>query len=191
MSKLWRRFAYLLFRRRFDRDLEDEMRFHLEMKARAGGGTPEAGYGAERQFGNATLLREQSRDMWGWVWLETLVQDLRYGLRMLGKNPGFTVVATATLALGIAVNTTIFSVVSGWLLKKPPVADPDRLVVVVSTNAKRALDRGRNADVDFLAWRNQNRVFTDMSAADPYHDFSLTGAGEPERGCGAFGAGGT
>jgi len=181
MSKLWRRFAYLLFRRRFDRDLEDEMRFHLEMKARAGGGTAGAGYAAERQFGNATLLREQSRDMWGWVWLETLVQDLRYGLRMLGKNPGFTVVSTATVALGIAVNSTIFSAVSGWLLKKPPVADPDRLVVVVSTNRARGLERGWVSDVDFVAWRNTNHVFTDLAAADPYHDFSLTGAGEPER----------
>ena len=181
MSKLWRRLTFLLFRRRFESQLDEEMRFHLEMKARAGGGTKDAGYAAQRQFGNTTLLREESRDVWGWVWLETLVQDLRYGARVLAKNPGFTLVATATLALGIAVNTTIFSVVSGWLLKKPPVGDPDHLVVVVSTNASRALDRGRCSEVDFLAWRNQNHVFAGMAAADPYHDFSLTGAGEPER----------
>jgi predicted permease len=181
MSKLWRRLGFLLFRRSFDSQLDEEMRFHLEMKARAKGGTEDAGYAAQRQFGNATLLREESRDMWGWVWLETLVQDLRYGARMLAKNPGFTLVATATLALGIAVNTTIFSVVSGWLLKKPPVADPDRLVVVVSTNAARAIERGRSSEVDFLAWRNENHVFAEMAAADPYHDYSLTGGGEPER----------
>jgi len=181
MSKLWRRLRYLLFRGRFESQLDEEMRFHLEMKARARGGTEDAGYAARRQFGNAVLLREQSRDMWGWVWLETLAQDLRYGARMLAKNPGFTFVATATLALGIAVNTTIFSVVSGWLLKKPPVADPDRLAVVVSTNAARAIERGRSAEVDFLAWQNENYVFAEMAAADPYHDYSLTGAGEPER----------
>ena len=181
MSKLWRRLGFLLFRRSFDSQLDEEMRFHLEMKARAKGGTEDAGYAAQRQFGNATLLREESRDMWGWVWLETLVQDLRYGARMLAKNPGFTLVATATLALGIAVNTTIFSVVSGWLLKKPPVADPDRLVVVVSTNAARAIERGRSSEVVFLAWRNDNHVFAEMAAADPYHDYSLTGGGEPER----------
>jgi predicted permease len=181
MSKLWRRFTFLLFRRRFESQLDEEMRFHLEMKAHAGGGTKDAGYAAQRQFGNTTLLREESRDMWGWVWLETLVQDLRYGARMLAKNPGFTLVATATLALGIAVNTTIFSAVSGWLLKKPPVADPDRMVVVVSTNAARAIERGRCPEVDFLAWRDENHVFAEMAAADPYHDFSLTGAGDPER----------
>jgi len=172
---------FLLFRRKFESQLDEEMRFHLEMKAQAAGGSKDAGYAAQRQFGNATLLREQSREMWGWVWLETLVQDVRYGARMLAKNPGFTVVATATLALGIAVNTTIFSVVSGWLLKKPPVADPDRVVVVVSTNAARTTERGRSSEVDFLAWRNDNHVFAEMAAADPYHDFSLTGAGEPER----------
>jgi len=181
MSKLWRRLAFLLFRRGFDGDLEEEMRFHLEMKARAKGGTEDAGYAAQRQFGNALLLREKSRDMWGWVWLETLMQDVRYGARMLAKNPGFTAVATATLALGISVNTTIFSLVSGWLIKKPPVADPDRLVVVVATNAKRNFDRSRVSAVDFLAWQNWNHVFADLAAAEPYHDFSLTGTGEPER----------
>ena len=181
MSKLWRRLSYLLFRGRFESQLDEEMRFHLEMKARASGGTEDAGYAAQRQFGNALLLREASRDMWGWVWLETLAQDVRYGARMLGKNPGFTFVATVTLALGIAVNTTIFSVISGWLLKKPPVADPDRLVMIVSTNTKKDFERWRVSAVDFLAWRNWNHVFADVAAADPYHDFSLTGGGDPER----------
>src|SRR5579872_1589453 len=160
--RTWRKLLFLIRRGQFDRDLAEEMRFHLEMKARAGGGTEEARYTAQRKFGNTILLREISRDAWGWVWLETLLQDFRYGARMLRKNPGFTAVAAATLALGIAVNTTIFSVVSGWLLKKPPVADPDRLVVVVSTNAARAIERGRSSEVDFLAWRNENHVFNEM-----------------------------
>src|SRR5579864_3941013 len=180
MSKLWRRIAFLLFRRKFDRDLQEEMRFHLEMKMRAGGGTEDAGYTARRHFGNATLLRERSRDMWGWVWLETLMQDLRYGVRMLAKNPGFTVVATVTLALGIAVNTTIFSIVSGWLLKKPPVADPDCVVMVVSTNPARAIERSNVSAADYLAWRNTNHVFTDLAAGNTGIPASLTGGGEPE-----------
>src|SRR6185503_13961972 len=127
------------------------------------------------------LYKEFSRDVWGWVWLETLLQDLRYGVRMVRKNPGFTLVAGATLALAIAVNTTIFSLVSGWMLKKPAVADPDRAVMVVSTNAPRALERGWVSAIDFLAWRDTNHVFDSLSAAAPYHAFSLTGAGEPER----------
>jgi len=181
MSKVWRRLKQLIFRRRFDCDLADEIQLHLEMKARAGGGTDEAALAARRQFGNETLLREQSREQWAWIWLETLAQDVRYGTRMLAKNPGFALVATATLALGVAVNTTIFSIVSGWLLKKPPVADPDRLMVVVSTNAVRSVARGRTSEVDYLAWRIDNHVFTDMAAAEPYHDFTLTGEGAPER----------
>jgi len=181
MTRLWRRLRFAIQRSRFERDLEDEMRVHLEMKAAAGGGNKEARYAARRQFGNPMLLREQSRDMWGWVWLETLVQDLRYGARMLRKDPGFTFVATATLALGIAINSSIFSLISGWLLKKPNIADPDRALAVVATNRARAVERGRISAADFLAWREANHVFGDLAAADPYHDFSLTGGGEPER----------
>ena len=179
--RLWRKLLFLIRRRRFDRELEEEMRAHLEMKARAGGGTEEARYAAQRKFGNTLALREASREMWGWNWLESLVQDLRYGARMLRKNPGFTAVAASTLALGIAVNTTIFSVVSGWLLKKPPVSDPDRVVMVVSNNVRRALERMQVPAVDFLAWRNANHVFESLAAAEGYRDFSLTGTGEPER----------
>src|SRR5262249_7978681 len=181
MNGFWRRLSILFRRGRVDRDLEEEMRFHLEMKAQAGGGTEEARYKAQREFGNLMLTKETSREMWGWVWLETLVQDLRYGARMLRKDPGFTFVATATLALGIAVNSSIFSVISGCLLNKPAVEDPDRVVAVVSTNAARSLDRQGVSAVDFQAWRRANHVFADLAAVDPYRDFSLTGAGEPER----------
>ncbi len=180
MNKLWRKVCFYFQRERLDRELEEEMRFHLEMKARSKGGTDDARFAAQRQFGNAVLLREISRETWGWVWLETLVQDVRYGVRMLRKNPGFASVAVLTLALGIAVNTTIFSVISGWLLKPPPVADPDRVVMVVSTNAARALERERVSAVDYLVWRAESHAFTDLAAADSDGDFILTGAGEPE-----------
>ena len=181
MSRLWRKLLFVMQRARFERDLQDEMRAHLEMKAEELGGTEDARYAARRQFGNTLLLRERSRDMWGWARLETLWQDLRYGTRMLRKNPGFTFVATATLALGIAVNTTIFSVINGWLLKKPAVTDPDRVVMVVSTNAARVVERGWVPAVDYLAWRDANHAFDSLAAAQAYQDFSLTGAGEPER----------
>lgn len=171
-------------RRRLDRELDQEIESHLQEKIadlmETGMPEPEARTQARREFGNSALYREISREVWGWVWLETLLQDVRYGARGLRKNQGFTAVAATTLALGIAVNSTIFSVISGWLLKKPALADPDRVVAVVSTNARRALDRGRISAIDFLAWRSGNHVFSDLAAADN-RDFSLTGNGDPER----------
>ena len=134
-------------RRRVDRELVQEVESHLEerMADLMDSGMPEqeARQKARQEFGNVAGCTESSREVWEWVWLETLLQDLRYGARTLRKNPGFASVAVTTLALGIAVNTTIFSVLSGWMLKKPPVAEPDRVVTVVSTNAAKAEERGR------------------------------------------------
>ena len=185
MSKIWRKVLFAMRRGELGRALAEEIAQHIEIKTRklmdAGLAPDKARYRAQREFGNTVLVSEASRDLWGWVWLETLVQDLRYGARMLRKNPGFTFVATATLALGIAINSSIFSLISAWWLRKPAVADPDRVVAVVAANPARVVERGRSSAVDFLAWRAANHVFADLAAADPYHDFSLTGSGEPER----------
>src|SRR5262245_27564278 len=110
------------------------MRFHLEMKAEenraADLSLEEARYAAKRQFGNQTVLREVSRDMWSFRSLETLAQDLRYGLRMLLKRKGFTVVAALTLMLGIGANTAIFTVVNAVLARALPFREPDQLAVI-------------------------------------------------------------
>ena len=150
-------------RRRADRELAQEVESHLEEKIAdlmdSGVPEPEARRKARREFGNVALCRQDSREAWGWVWLETLLQDLRYGARMLRGNPGFALVAVATLALGIAVNTTIFSAISGWMLRKPPLADPDRGVVVpqrqrAGTEMSRD-DAGASEQQQRLGWHRE------------------------------------
>src|SRR5215475_10102108 len=171
-------------RDQFDRELEEEMRFHLEMKAEenlAGGASPEeARYAAQRRFGNQTLLQEVSRDMWGFRYLETLVQDLRYGARMLLKNPGFTLIAVITLALGIGANTAIFSLTSALVLRPFDFHDLDRLVWVYETAPQQDNFLSEVSPADFADLRRQQKGFTDLTAFR-LSNSNLTGVGEPER----------
>jgi predicted permease len=188
-----RRLMFLLRRRRFHRELDEEMRTHLAFKARSNveNGLPadEARYAAEREFGNPLLLRDRSRDLWVYRWIEQFAHDLRYGVRILRKNPGFTAVAVLTLALGIGVNSTIFSVISTMLLRKPPVHDPDRLMMLFSRNigATGATDEANRSPVsppDFLDWRAQATAFSGITAASSFENdthITLSGGSEPER----------
>jgi predicted permease len=112
--------------------------------------------------------------------LGDLSQDLRYGMRMLLKNPGFTIVAVIALALGIGANTAIFSVVNTVLLRPLPYKNPERLVMVWEENSKQGFPRDTPAAANYIDWRDQNHVFEAMAAMTEI-SFNLTGAGEPER----------
>src|SRR5579864_6803920 len=158
LYELWRRLLFLLGREQFDRDLAEEMRRHVEMKAQrlidAGVAPEEARYRAQREFGNAMLLKETSRELWQWRPMEEIAQDLRYAVRMLRRSPGFTAVAIVSLALGIGANTAVFSAMDTVLLKSLPVEDPERLVVV------QAQCRGEK-------WIFMNPTFRDLRDRQP------------------------
>jgi len=109
--------------------------------------------------------------------MDTIVQDLRYGVRQLLKSPGFTAVAVVTLALGIGINATMFSMVSAFLLRRPPGREPDRVAVVSGIDPGNGFrpDSATVSIPNYLAWGEANHVFTELAAADEYHTASLTG----------------
>ena len=113
--------------------------------------------------------------------METLLKDIRFGIRNLLKHPTFAITALLTLAIGIGANTTIFSFVNGILLRPLPYPDSERLVVINETAPKRGIPSMSISFPNFLDWRAQNHVFEDISAYGLSSNFSLTGAGEPER----------
>jgi putative ABC transport system permease protein len=176
----------LFSRRRLYGDLSQEIQEHLEEKIEElvanGMSRKESVATARREFGNVTLIEEDSRNAWRWPSIEDFFMDVRFGARMLRKNPGFAAVTILTLALGIAANTTIFSMVSGWMLRPPRIKDPGSVVVILSTDpAKgRGWDQNPVSVPDFVAWREQSHAFEDMVASQG-SDFAFTGGGEPER----------
>jgi len=191
MSELWRRLRALFRRSRLDHELEEEIESHLEMEAEerreAGMNVEEARYAASRQFGSVTLLREQSREAWGWRWLDTLAQDLKLGLRMLRRTPGFTAAAVLVLAVGVGVNTAMFSVLRAVLLRPLPHPDPGRLMMVWQTlerppdDSQLVRPRRRTPPVQVLAqWRERSRSWESLAGYSSQY-LNLTGGGAAER----------
>src|SRR5262249_52356210 len=145
----------------------------------------EARYAALRTFVGLEQRKEECRDMRRVRFIEDIWQDLHYGVRILRKNPGFTAVATLTLALGIGANTAIFSVVDAVLFRPLPFEASDRLLMVAMANPQLGESRLPFSVADFLDWQEQNQVFDDLAAfTDNW--LSLTGNAEPERVRGAY-----
>src|SRR5277367_2244089 len=169
-------------RKKWEQDMQDELRFHIERQTAeniaAGMPPEEARRQAVLQLGAIEGVKEDCREQRRGFWLESLYADVRYGLRILRKSPGFTVIAILTLALGIGANTAIFSVVQGVLLAPLPYNEPERLVMVWQYNLtlKHAISVSYP---DFLDWQRNARSFQQMAAFDS-QDRNLTAPGTPE-----------
>ena len=185
MGSVLRRLLFFFQRKQFDRDLEDELRFHEDMKAHAladadGMSGDEARAAARRRMGNPLRLREQSREPWSFPTLETFVQDVRHALRLMRRDPAFTATVLATLALGIGLNTAIFSVAYGVLWRPLPYPDPDRLVVLTSAQQTEKGVRTISTwpPLSYEGLRSRATTFDDLAAYTSV-DAQLTGRGEP------------
>ncbi|HKW55798.1 MAG TPA: ABC transporter permease [Candidatus Acidoferrum sp.] len=173
----------MFWRRRKSGDFSAEIDAHIQQEIerfREQGMSPEdARAAARRAFGNITLAQERFYERSHWMWWDHLKQDVRFGLRMLAKSPGFTAVAVLTLALGIGANTVIFSVVYAVLMKPLPFQDAGKLVFVMKKNPPRSWVRNTISPVEILAWRKESGAFEDLAAFSG-SSCVVTGAGEPE-----------
>lgn len=173
-----------LHRPKIEGELREELQAHREMlmqeNIRRGMTAAEAQRQAMLTLGNDSRIQEDFREQAGLRFLEILMQDIRYGLRMLRKSPGFAVIAIVTLALGIGANSAIFSVVNGVLLQPLPYEDPGRLINVFNTAPSRDLDIFGASPPDFRELRERNQSLTSISALS-LSFFNLTGSAQPER----------
>ena len=169
----------MTFRRKRDRDLDEEISTHLRMAANDRG--EEA---ARSEFGNLGLIKEMTREMWGFASWEALVNDLRYALRVLGKNPGYALTAILSLALGIGANTAIFSLIDSIMLKSLPVHNPGELVSIGDPSAIGSVHEGDVRDVAIFSYpfykrfREHNGVFAGVYATGRSERLNLEGSAE-------------
>ncbi len=171
-AEILRRLRMLFHRRQFDADLEEEIHLHLDLRQQqqieSGLPTAAARYAAQRRFGNINRVQEKSRMTWGWEGIESLLQDLNYGVRAMLRSPAFTVVALVSLALGIGANTAIFSLLDAVLLRSLPVKEPSRLVLLGTGDWNGISDGFALTEIYSYPFYRQlqqrNAVFSDTAA---------------------------
>src|ERR1700680_1363256 len=184
LTEAWLRVKALLTRRRLERDLEEELQFHLSKRAeknrKLGLPADDARAAARRRFGNVALVKEDCREMWMFSWVETLWKDIRYAARILAKSPGFAAVVIFSLALGIGANTAVFSALNTILLRALPYEHPETLATIWTT---QKTNPGAENDLPPIAevtdWKKQNHVFADIAGISASDRAMLTGLGEP------------
>jgi putative ABC transport system permease protein len=168
--------------RQVDQDFDQELASHLDLlteeSVRRGMSPEQAQRAARIRLGGLTQLKETNRELHGLPAIETFLQDTRYALRMLRKNPGFTAVAVLTLALGIGANTAIFSVVYAVLLKPLPYTNPEQLFTAFQANEQQGVAETGCSYLNFEEWRAQNHVFSELAGVVA-HQLTLTGRVEP------------
>jgi len=170
-------------RKRKEEELDAEIQSHLDQATRdrveRGETAEQARAHARREFGNVALVKEVTREVWGWTSLERLLLDLRFGLRMLRKAPNITLIAVLTLALGIGANTAMFSAVDAVLIRPLPYVDAGRLVMIWDEMSHIGFPKHQSTPAEWREWRQNNTVFTDIAATQPVQAI-LSSDGEPE-----------
>ena len=188
VQKVRLRLRSLFRRHRVECELDAELRFHMDQQVDenmlAGMQPDEARKAALHAMGDLTQHQEECRDLRGVNWIENLVQDLRYSMRRLRQEPGFTAVAVLTLALGVGSNTAIFSVVRAALLRPLPYAQPDRLITLGEVRSRNepdplAMSTWYASYPDFLDWRAQSKTLESLAGFNG-DGFTLRGVGQPE-----------
>lgn len=159
------------------RELESDLELEEEEQRQRGLSSKQARYAALRAFGNPTLIREQSHAVWSWTWMESLVRDLRYGMRTLSRTPGFTAIAIVVMALGIGANVALFTVVRSVLLKPLPYSDPERLVLIYEAEREHPhakpwlpVDAG-----SFRDWQQSTQSLAQLALVSPFQGYNVSG----------------
>lgn len=185
LRSIWIRIRSLAKRPVAKREIDEELRFHLEQRiaenVTAGMSPEQAARDARKRFGNLQSVREECRETRGADFGRAIWQDFRFGLRMLRKNPGFTIVAVLTLALGIGANTAIFSLLNTAIIRPLPYRDPDRLMVIMDSYPKLNIPAGPLSPWIYFQCRENCKAFEDVGALINWWSPVLTGQLEPEQ----------